>query len=153
MRQRTVLPQLREQAIALRRSGKSRREIKELLAITSNETLNEALRGKPPQPWTWRPNAMDDLRQKARELRAQGLAYEQIATKLGVSKSSEDGPEEHWRELPRVPPHRGPQKRWPLPADRRLGLGCYGSRELPADISIAPNRRTRRSGAGTRLDL
>jgi len=31
--------QLRAQAVALRRAGKSRREIKELLAITSNWTL------------------------------------------------------------------------------------------------------------------
>jgi len=68
MSQRTAFTQLREQAIALRRAGRSRREIKELLAITSNETLNEALKGEPPQPGTWRPNAKDDLRAKAREL-------------------------------------------------------------------------------------
>ncbi len=80
--------QLREQAIALRRAGKSRREIKELLAITSNWTLNEALRGEPPQPWTWRPNAKDDLRARARDLREQGLDYEEIVAELGVSKSS-----------------------------------------------------------------
>jgi hypothetical protein len=41
---------LREQAILLRRAGKSRREISELLGIGSNRTLNEALRGEPPQP-------------------------------------------------------------------------------------------------------
>jgi hypothetical protein len=81
-------PQLREQAIALRRAGKSRREIKELLAITSNWTLNEVLKGGPPQPWTWRPNAKDPLRDKARELREHGLNYNQIAAELGVSKSS-----------------------------------------------------------------
>jgi hypothetical protein len=80
--------ELREQAIALRRAGKSRREIKELLAITSNWTLNEVLRGEPPQPWTWRPNAKDDLRAKARDLREQGLDYEKIVAELGVSKSS-----------------------------------------------------------------
>jgi transcriptional regulator with XRE-family HTH domain len=80
--------QLREQAIALRRAGKSRREIAELLGIASNQTLNEALRGEPPQPWTWRPNAKDDLRAKARDLREQGLDYKQIAAQLGVSKSS-----------------------------------------------------------------
>src|SRR6266567_7384962 len=88
MRNRVAFPQLREQAIALRRAGRSRREISELLAITSNETLNEALKGEPPQPWTWRPNARDDLRAKARDLREQGLAYRQIAAELGVSKSS-----------------------------------------------------------------
>jgi hypothetical protein len=78
---------LYEQAIALRRAGKSRHEIKELLAITSNWALNEALRGESPQPWTWRPNAKDDLRAKARDLREQGLDYEEIVAELGVSKS------------------------------------------------------------------
>jgi transcriptional regulator with XRE-family HTH domain len=100
MRQEAAFIQLREQAIALRRAGKSRREIKELLAITSNRTLNEVLRGEPPQPWTWRPNAKDDLRAKARELREQGFDYEEIVAELGVSKSSVS----LWvRDLPRPP--------------------------------------------------
>lgn len=100
MSQKTAFTQLREQAIALRRAGKSRREIKDLLAITSNRTLNEALRGEPPQPWTWRTNAKDDLRAKARELRKQGLDYEDIVAELGVSKSSVS----LWvRDLPRPP--------------------------------------------------
>ena len=88
MSQTPAFLKLREQAVALRRAGKSRREIKELLAITSNWTLDEALRGEPPQPWTWRPNAKDDLRVKARALREQGFDYNQIAAELGVSKSS-----------------------------------------------------------------
>jgi hypothetical protein len=101
MRQKAAFIELREQAIALRRAGKSRREIKELLAITSNWTLNEVLRGEPPQPWTWRPNAKDELRAKARDLRRQGLDYEEIVAELGVSKSSVS----LWvRDMPR-PPH------------------------------------------------
>jgi transcriptional regulator with XRE-family HTH domain len=88
MNQNIAFPRLREQAIALRRAGKSRREIAELLNITSHETLNEALRGEPPQPWTRRPNAKDDLRTEARALREQGLDYEEIVAELGVSKSS-----------------------------------------------------------------
>src|SRR5260221_1229426 len=88
MTQKIPFSRLREQAIALRRAGKSRREIKELLGITSNETLNESLKGEPPQPWTWRPNAKADFRAKARELRQQGLDYEEIAAELDVSKSS-----------------------------------------------------------------
>jgi transposase len=80
--------ELRNQAIALRREGKSRREIKEILRVGSNETLNELLRGEPPPAWTWRPNAKDDIRVQARELRRQGMAYKEIAAKLGVSKSS-----------------------------------------------------------------
>ena len=100
MGEKAAFIQLREQAIALRRAGKSRREIKELLAITSNRTLDEALRGEPPQPWTWRPNAKDDLRAKARDLREQGLDYEEIVAELGVSKSSVS----LWvRDLPRPP--------------------------------------------------
>jgi hypothetical protein len=100
MAEKAAFIELREQAIALRRAGKSRREIKELLAITSNWTLNEVLRGEPPQPWTWRPNAKDELRAKARELRKQGLDYEEIVAELGVSKSSVS----LWvRDLPRPP--------------------------------------------------
>ncbi len=81
-------PQLREQAIALRRAGKSRAEIKDILGIGSNETLGKALRGEPPPEWTLRARAKDDLHAKARELRAQGRTYDEIATELGVSKGS-----------------------------------------------------------------
>jgi predicted transcriptional regulator len=88
MSQTTAFLQLREQAIALRRAGRSRREIKELLGITSNETLNEVVKGEPPLPQNVRPNAKDAERAKARELRQQGLGYNQIAAALGVSKSS-----------------------------------------------------------------
>jgi hypothetical protein len=80
--------QLRERAIALRRAGRSRREIKEILGIGSNQTLSEALQGEPPPEWTRRPRAKDDLHARARELREQGLDYEEIAGALGVSKSS-----------------------------------------------------------------
>jgi hypothetical protein len=40
---------LKEQAIALRRAGKSRREITEILGPMSNATLNDALREHPPE--------------------------------------------------------------------------------------------------------
>lgn len=79
---------IREQAIALRLAGKSRREIKELLRPMSTHTLDEALRGTPPPDWTLRPNAKDDLRERARELRTQGLSYNEIAARLNVAKSS-----------------------------------------------------------------
>lgn len=88
MRTKEELILLREHALMLRRAGKSRREIKELLGPMSNSTLDGALRGAPPPDWTRRPNAKDDLRAQARELRTQGLAYNQIAARLGVSKSS-----------------------------------------------------------------
>ncbi|MBO0825363.1 MAG: hypothetical protein J2P27_16165 [Actinobacteria bacterium] len=79
---------LREQAIALRRAGKSRRQIKETLGIGSNATLNQALSGEPPPAWTRRPRAKDHLRLKARELRQQGAGYDDIVSELGVSKST-----------------------------------------------------------------
>jgi len=91
---------LREQAITLRRAGHSRRDIKALLDIRSNTTLNEVLRGEPPPEWTRRPNAKDEVRARARELREQGLDYEEIAGALGVSKSSVS----LWvRDMPRPP--------------------------------------------------
>jgi hypothetical protein len=92
--------QLREQAVALRRAGKSVRQIKQVLGPIGSRVLNEALRSEPPPEWTRRPNAKDDLRAKARELRLRGLDYDDIVAQLGVSKSSVS----LWvRDLPRPP--------------------------------------------------
>jgi transposase len=88
MAQKKAFPQLREQAVALRTAGKSRREIKEILGIGSNVMLSDALRGVPPPPWTSRPRAKDDLHAAARELRSKGHTYKEIAAELKVSKSS-----------------------------------------------------------------
>ena len=79
---------LRARIVQLRREGRSRRQIKEILGPMSNSTLDDALRGEAPPEWTRRPNAKDALRARARELREQGLDYEEIAAALGVSKSS-----------------------------------------------------------------
>jgi transcriptional regulator with XRE-family HTH domain len=99
MANKVQFPQLREQATALRLAGKSLREIKEITGVTSNSRLNEALRGVPPPAWTRRPGAKDDARIKARELRARGYSYLEIAAELGVSKSSAS----LWcRDMPRV---------------------------------------------------
>ncbi len=88
MRTRQELDDLRKQAVLLRRQGKSLRQIKEILGPVSNATLHDALRGEPPPEWTRRPNAKDGLRARARELRDQGLDYEEIAAALGVAKGS-----------------------------------------------------------------
>jgi hypothetical protein len=72
MRNELELSQLRQEATALRLAGKSLREIKEITGVTSNRVLGEALRGVPPQPWTRRPRAKDDMHAKARELRSRG---------------------------------------------------------------------------------
>jgi transcriptional regulator with XRE-family HTH domain len=88
MRTAQEMATLRQRIVQLRRAGKSRREIKEIAGPMSNSTLDDALRGEPPPAWTRRPNAKDDLRARARELRTQGLDYEEIAAALGVAKSS-----------------------------------------------------------------
>jgi hypothetical protein len=88
MRTAQELENMREQAVMLRREGKSLRQIKQILGPISNANLHDALRGEPPPDWTRRPNAKDALRAEARSLRAQGLDYEEIATALGVAKSS-----------------------------------------------------------------
>jgi transposase len=86
MRTKEELDRLRERAITLRREGKSRTEIQAILGLVGRSTLNELLRGVPPPDWTRRPNAKDDLRDKARQLRAEGLNYNQITARLGVSR-------------------------------------------------------------------
>jgi hypothetical protein len=97
---------LREQAIALRQAGRSRSQIKEALGVMDNRVLTEWLRGVPPPEWTRRPNAKDDLRAQAREMRKQGLRYKDIAAKLDVSMSSVS----LWvRDLP-APPRISPPK-------------------------------------------
>ncbi|WP_394816426.1 hypothetical protein [Streptomyces lancefieldiae] len=79
---------LRERAVALRREGLSRRQIRDRLHVDNNDILNRLLEGEPPPEWTKRPNAKDDLRDRARELRLRGWTYDQIQVELGCSKSS-----------------------------------------------------------------
>ncbi|MDX6761045.1 hypothetical protein SIN09_16820 [Streptomyces sp. F8] len=114
---------LREQAVALRREGLSRRQIRDRLAVHNNDILNRLLEGEPPPEWTKRPNAKDALRDRARELRLQGLTYDRIQLELGCSKSSIS----LWvRDLPKVD-HRSPSeqgrdaahKRWAHERPRR----------------------------------
>ncbi len=79
---------LRAQAVALRRQGLSRRQIRDRLFVGNNDILNRLLEGEPAPERTKRPNAKDDLRKRARELRLQGMTYDQIQVELGCSKSS-----------------------------------------------------------------
>ncbi|MFE2167730.1 hypothetical protein ACFXB3_22125 [Streptomyces sp. NPDC059447] len=113
----TTFESLREQAVTLRREGLSRRQIRDRLHVHNNDILNRLLDGEPAPEWTKRPNAKDDLRAKARELRLQGLTYDQIQVELGCSKSSIS----LWvRDLPKPTPARTPseqaahaaRKRW-----------------------------------------
>ena len=88
MRTPQRVDEVREEAIALRHAGKSIREIRDALGPVGKRTLSAALKGTTPAEWTLRPNAKDDLREKARELRTKGLSYNEIVAQLGVSKSS-----------------------------------------------------------------
>jgi transcriptional regulator with XRE-family HTH domain len=98
---------LRERAVALRRAGLSRRQIRDRLHVDNNDILNRLLEGEPPPEWTKRPNAKDDLREKARALRLQGWTYDQIQVELGCSKSSIS----LWvRDLPKPERKRTPEE-------------------------------------------
>ncbi|MGZ9931373.1 hypothetical protein ACXNSR_15950 [Streptomyces sp. NC-S4] len=98
---------LREQAVSLRHEGLSRREIRDRLGVHNNDILNRLLEGEAPPEWTKRPNAKDGLRAKARELRLQGMTYDQIQFELGCSKSSIS----LWvRDLPKPDRKRTPEE-------------------------------------------
>lgn len=74
--------------MALRREGLSLRQIRDRLKVFNNDILNRLVQGEPAPEWTRRPNAKDDLRDRARELRLQGMTYDRIQAELGCSKSS-----------------------------------------------------------------
>ncbi|MGW2731017.1 hypothetical protein [Streptomyces sp. NPDC001494] len=79
---------LRKRAVALRREGYSLRQIRDELRVFNNDILNRLVKGEPPPEWTKRPNAKDDLRERARELRLKGWTYDRIQAALGCSRSS-----------------------------------------------------------------
>ncbi|MFC7923800.1 hypothetical protein [Streptomyces cinereoruber] len=79
---------LQEQAAALRREGLSLRQIRDRLKVYNNDLLHRLVKGEPAPEWTKRPNAKDDLRTRARELRLEGWTYDRIQVELGCSKSS-----------------------------------------------------------------
>ncbi|CAL9547553.1 hypothetical protein SUDANB145_04354 [Streptomyces sp. enrichment culture] len=98
---------LREKAVALRRAGYSLRQIRDELKVFNNDILNQLVKGEPPPAWTKRPNAKDDLKARARELRRQGWTYDRIEAELGCSRSSVS----LWvRDLPRPEPRYTPEE-------------------------------------------
>jgi hypothetical protein len=115
---------LRAQALTLRREGLSRRQIRDRLKVANNDLLNRLVAGEPPPAWTRRPNAKDDLRARARELRRQGWTYDRIELELGVSRSSVS----LWvRDLPKPKPRHTPEEQREL---MRAGLAeRYAARE------------------------
>ncbi|MFE6398801.1 hypothetical protein [Streptomyces alboflavus] len=110
---------LRERAIALRREGHSLRQIRDKLKVFNNDLLHRLVQGEPPPEWTRRPNAKDDLRERARQLRLQGWTYDRIQAELGCSKSSIS----LWvRDLPKPEPRYSPEEQRGL---MREGLRKY----------------------------
>ncbi|MEU6366134.1 hypothetical protein ABZ876_10315 [Streptomyces sp. NPDC046931] len=102
---------LRERAVTLRRAGYSLRQIRDELKIFNNDILSRLVKGEPPPSWTRRPNAKDDLRARARELRLQGWTYDRIEAELGCSRSSVS----LWvRDLPRPEPRYTPEEQQAL---------------------------------------
>ncbi|QYX79521.1 helix-turn-helix domain-containing protein [Streptomyces akebiae] len=129
---------LRERAVALRREGLSRRQIRDRLHVDNNDILNRLLEGEPPPEWTKRPNAKDDLRARARELRLQGWTYDQIQVELGCSKSSIS----LWvRDLPKPEPRYTPEEQQAL---MREGLAVVRQAQ-------AADRRNVKAGATKEL--
>jgi len=154
MRTPEEIHELGEQAVALRLAGKSLREIKQALGPMSNSTLHRALKGVPPPEWTKRPNAKDDLRAKARELRAQGLDYEDIAAELHVSKSSVSlwvrdlpVPERLSYEETRTRANEGVQKYWDAEREVRDAQRCAEQDAAAAEIGELTDRELRIAGA------
>lgn len=78
-----------EQAVALRLAGKSKSQIAEALGLKSGGgALTRWLKDVPPPAWTRRPNAKDDLRERAVAMRKEGRSYREIRDQLEVSKST-----------------------------------------------------------------
>ncbi|MER7998046.1 hypothetical protein [Streptomyces sp. NPDC095613] len=142
---------LREQAVALRRAGLSRRQIRDRMHVDNNDLLNRLLEGEPPPEWTKRPRAKDDLRERARELRLKGLTYDQIQVELGCSKSSIS----LWvRDLPK-PPRRTPEQAsaiakrgWEMTMRRREGERQHTREAAGAEIGDMTDRELFLLGVG-----
>lgn len=62
-------------------------QIQQRLGVTKH-LLTDWLRGVPAPEWTRRPNAKDDLRARALELRGEGWSVNDIALELGVARST-----------------------------------------------------------------
>lgn len=96
---------LTQPARKLRLQGLSCSQIADALDL-SVRVVERLVADLPVPEWTRRPRAKDELRARARELRAQGRTYDEIVAELGVSKSSCS----LWlRDMP-APPRRRPEE-------------------------------------------
>lgn len=95
MRTQQELTLLREQTIALRRQGKSRRQIKELLGLIGNSTLNQFLRDEPLPPERAGPGYAESRRRAAEGVRrywaAEHTAREASRAAISAAAAAEVG--------------------------------------------------------------
>ena len=79
----------KERSVEMRVQGMSRSQIVAALGLrTGGAALSRWLRGVPAPEWTKRPNAKDELRAIAAELRKEGRSYAEIQATVPVSKST-----------------------------------------------------------------
>jgi hypothetical protein len=90
MHTRRELEHLREQAIMLRREGKSRRQIQEILGPMSNVTLNQILRGEPLPPERAGPGYVESRRRAAEGVQRYWAAERQAreAARAAISEAA-----------------------------------------------------------------
>jgi transcriptional regulator with XRE-family HTH domain len=133
----------------LRRTGKTYDDIRTALDIAvSDDRLKAWLRGIPRPPETRRSRRLTDLRRECRRLRADGLTYDEIASRTGATKGSMS----LWlRGIPG--PDRRPydqREHW----DRIQPLGAAGRRRAAeARRDSARSLGRRRAGAVSQRDL
>lgn len=82
--------------------GLSAAQIRQRLGV-GKDRLRGWLRGVPPPAWTRRPNAKDDLRERAVAMRGAGASVDEIAGALCVAKSTA------YRWVRHLPLHPDPQ--------------------------------------------
>ena len=76
------------EARRLRATGMSVRQIAETLGVRSSSPVQRWVADLPAPGWTGRPNAKDELRERARTLRGEGYSLKNIAAALGVATST-----------------------------------------------------------------
>jgi len=95
MRTSQDLDQLRKEAVALRRQGRSRRQIKEMLGFISNSTLNQILRGEPLPAERAGPGYAESRRRAAEGVRrywaAEGARREAARAAISAAAAAQLG--------------------------------------------------------------
>jgi hypothetical protein len=95
MRSSQELAALREQAVRLRREGKSRREIKKILGFIGNSTLNQLLRDEPLPPERAGPDYAESKARAAEGVRrywaAEHPAREAVRAAISAAAAAQFG--------------------------------------------------------------